>query len=62
MGGPHDRAKDDRTKPGAAGLLLALLPAWGSCARPCPPFCSADLDEDCQVGIGDLLMLLANWS
>ena len=39
-----------------------LLAAWGGCADPCPPSCPADLDGDCNVGITDFLILLANWS
>lgn len=42
--------------------LLDLLGAWGPCPGPCPPTCAADLDADCDVGITDLLLLLANWS
>jgi hypothetical protein len=42
--------------------LLDLLAAWGPCPMPCPPACTGDLDEDCAVGIGDLLVLLGNWS
>ena len=29
---------------------------------PCPPFCLGDIDEDCDVGINDFLLLLANWT
>jgi photosystem II stability/assembly factor-like uncharacterized protein len=49
---------------GTVGILdfLALLPAWGPCAEPCPPACAADLDGDCTVGVLDFLLLLANWS
>ena len=39
-----------------------LMDAWGPCQGPCPPHCPADLDDDCQVGIVDFLLLLANWS
>ena len=40
---------------------ILLLSAWGP-YEPCPPFAPADLDEDCNVGFGDLVILLANWS
>ena len=42
--------------------LLAVLAAWGPCPRPCLPPCAADVDGDCTVGIGDLLVVLGNWS
>jgi len=41
--------------------LLDLLGAWGSCAEPCPPSCSADLNGDCAVNVFDLLELLSQW-
>jgi hypothetical protein len=39
--------------------ILTLLASWGSC-RDCGT-CPADFDNDCTVGILDLLILLANW-
>ena len=41
--------------------FLVLLAAWGVCDEPCPPSCPADFDDDCAVGILDLLILLGNW-
>jgi hypothetical protein len=41
--------------------FLALLAAWGPCPDPCPPSCPADFDGDCEVGVPDLLLQLANW-
>ena len=38
------------------------MDAWGPCPELCPPSCAADLDGDCQVGVVDFLILLANWS
>jgi hypothetical protein len=42
--------------------MLDVLAAWGPCGRPCPPACAEDFDANCDVGITDLLILLANWS
>ena len=39
--------------------MLALIGSWGSCDEPCPPHCSADFNLDCQVGVADLLVILA---
>lgn len=41
------------------GDLLALLKAWGPCGT-CDP-CPADVNFDCDVGVVDLLLVLANW-
>jgi hypothetical protein len=59
------------TNPSAADLngdfvvdqldLLELLGAWGPCPPPPDP-CPEDLDGDGDVGITDLLILLANWT
>ena len=40
-------------------VFLALLNAWGAC-----PDCEdgpADFDGGCEVGVGDFLLLPANW-
>ena len=39
--------------------LLEVITGWG----PCPDCndCPADLNNDCSVGISDLLILFANW-
>jgi probable HAF family extracellular repeat protein len=42
--------------------LELLLAAWGPCAAPCTPACVADIDGDCDVGILDFWLLLANWT
>ena len=39
--------------------LLILLGLWGPC-DDCNN-CLADLDDDCTVGVKDLLILLGNW-
>jgi hypothetical protein len=36
-----------------------VLEEWGSCATPC---CPDDLDVDGVVDVGDLLLILSNWS
>ncbi len=41
--------------------LFVMFGNWGTCANPCPPFCTGDLDDDCVVGISDLFVLFANW-
>ncbi|MCH7797378.1 MAG: hypothetical protein IID28_02895 [Planctomycetes bacterium] len=41
--------------------LDSLIETWGPCPEPCSP-CPADLDGDCNVGITDFLILLANWT
>ena len=41
--------------------LFQLLAAWGLCANPCPPSCSADLNSDCKVNGFDLALLLGEW-
>ena len=53
----------DLTGDGVVGNddFAELLESWGPCPDPCPPSCPADLDGDCNVGIVDLLILLANW-
>ncbi len=38
--------------------LLELLGKWGPCPQPCPE----DVDRDGQVGVTDLLILLAQWT
>ncbi len=47
---------------GVVGILdlLALLNTWGTCGN-CGG-CPADFDENCDVGVTDLLELLAEWS
>ncbi len=46
----------------AVADLLGVLGAWGPCPAPCPPTpCAADFDDDCQVGVIDLLILLGQW-
>ena len=40
--------------------LLKMLAVWGPCSAPCPPACPGDLNNDCEVGITDFLILLAN--
>ncbi len=42
-----------------AGVILALLANWGP-NDDCDD-CPADLDDDCTVGVSDLLILLVNW-
>ena len=41
--------------------LIAVLAAWGACPDP-PLVCPADLDESGTVAIGDLLVVLSNWT
>ncbi|TVQ51225.1 MAG: hypothetical protein EA377_13010 [Phycisphaerales bacterium] len=59
-----DEPKPDDGDPNPIGPfsavdLLNLLAQWGPCVdcRQCP----ADLSGNCNVGIADLLLLLANW-
>lgn len=41
--------------------LLAVISAWGSCAGPCPPRCSADVTANCVVSVADLLAVISAW-
>ncbi len=53
----------DVDRDGAVGVLdlLLLLGAFGPCRQPCPPYCPADFDGDCEVTADDLEILLAGW-
>ena len=53
--GPHDGPRNPSD-------FLILLAEWCPCSDPCPRFYLGDIDEDCDVGINDLLLLLANWT
>lgn len=44
--------------------LLAVIGAWGSCPRPCPPSCAADIAPEggnCTVNVDDLLAVIGAW-
>jgi hypothetical protein len=55
-------ATGDLDSDGVVGIIdfLSLLTAWGNCSV-CAN-CPADLNDDCDVNVVDMLILLENWS
>jgi hypothetical protein len=41
--------------------LQAVINGWGACPQPCPPTCTADVNDDCTVNVDDLLEVINAW-
>ncbi len=41
--------------------LIAVILAWGPCAKCTPAACPADVDGDCDVDVDDLITVILNW-
>jgi hypothetical protein len=41
--------------------LLGIVNGWGECPPPPPPVCQANITNDWEVNVDDLLMVIAAW-
>jgi hypothetical protein len=61
---PDCSANVDTNGDGIVGIFdfLTVLNTWGACLDcGTQGACPADFDGDCEIGVADVLILMANW-